>query len=71
MDWYCYFKERFTWGSNPYASVEKCQQIVDEMMMNPIIPSRISTEAVFRLFDPTSQQGVDYGRNRVRFVYLL
>lgn len=45
MDWYCYFKERFTWGSNPYASVEKCQQIVDEMMMNPIIPSRISTEA--------------------------
>lgn len=45
MDWYCYFKERFTWGSNPYASVEKCRQIVDEMMMNPIIPSRISTEA--------------------------
>ena len=45
MDWYCYFKERFTWGSNPYTAVEKCRQIVDELMMNPIIPSRISTEA--------------------------
>lgn len=45
MDWYCYFKERFTWGSNPYTAVEKCRQIVDELMMNPIIPSRISNEA--------------------------
>lgn len=45
MDWYSYFKERFTWGNNPYASVEKCRQIVDELTMNPIIPSRISTEA--------------------------
>lgn len=45
MDLYCYFKERFTWGSNPYTAVEKCRQIVDEMIMNPIIPSRISTEA--------------------------
>lgn len=45
MDWYSYFSERFGWGSNPYASVEKCRQIVDEMMMNPIIPSRISNEA--------------------------
>lgn len=45
MDFYCYFKERFTWGRNPYSSVERCRQIVDEMMMNPIIPSRISNEA--------------------------
>lgn len=45
MDFYSYFKERFSWGSNPYSAVEKCRQIVDELMMNPIIPSRISNEA--------------------------
>lgn len=45
MDFYSYFKERFTWGRNPYSSVEKCRQIVDELMMNPIIPARISNEA--------------------------
>lgn len=45
MDWYSYFRERFTWGNNPYASIEKCRQIVDELTMNPIIPFRISTEA--------------------------
>lgn len=45
MDWYSYFTERFGWGSNPYTSVEKCRQIVDELLLNPIIPHRISTEA--------------------------
>lgn len=45
MDWYSYFKERFSWGSNPYSAVEGCRQIVDELLLNPIIPHRISTEA--------------------------
>lgn len=45
MDFYSYFKERFSWGSNPYSAVEKCRQIVDELLLNPIIPHRISTEA--------------------------
>lgn len=45
MDWYCYFKERFSWGSNPYESTARCQRIVMEMMNNPIIPLRISAEA--------------------------
>ena len=45
MDWYSYFTERFGWGSNPYTSVEKCRQIVDELLLNPLIPSRISTSA--------------------------
>ena len=45
MDLYSYFKERFSWGSNPYTSVEKCRQVVDELLLNPIIPHRISAEA--------------------------
>lgn len=45
MDWYSYFKERFSWGSNPYSAVEGCRRIVDELLLNPRIPSRISTEA--------------------------
>lgn len=45
MDWYSYFKERFTWGHNPYSAVEKCRQIVDELLSNPLIPARISNEA--------------------------
>lgn len=45
MDWYCYFMERFSWGSNPYTSVEHSRRIIDELMKNPAIPSRISTEA--------------------------
>lgn len=45
MDWYGYFKERFSWGSNPYTSVEACRQVVDELLLNPIIPHRISAEA--------------------------
>lgn len=45
MDWYCYFMERFTWGSNPYPAVSGCRQVVDEMISNPAIPFRISTEA--------------------------
>lgn len=45
MDWYSYFTERFGWGSNPYTSVEKCRQVVDELLLNPIIPHRISAEA--------------------------
>lgn len=45
MDWYSYFKERFSWGSNPYSAVEGCRQIVDELLLNPLIPHRISTEA--------------------------
>lgn len=45
MDFYCYFKERFTWGSNPYDAVRGCREIVDELISNPAIPDRISTEA--------------------------
>lgn len=45
MDYYCYFKERFTWGANPYISVARCQQIVTEMLDNPRIPFRIASEA--------------------------
>lgn len=45
MDFYCYFKERFTWGSNPYDAVKGCREIVDELISNPAIPDRISTEA--------------------------
>lgn len=44
MDWYSYFKERFSWGSNPYEATARCQRIVMEMMNNPIIPLRISAE---------------------------
>ena len=45
MDFYCYFKERFTLGSNPYDAVRGCREIVDELISNPAIPDRISTEA--------------------------
>ena len=45
MDWYSYFKERFSWGPNPYTSVANCQRVVMELVNNPIIPMRISAEA--------------------------
>lgn len=45
MDYYSYFKERFTWGANPYISVAQCQQIVVEMLDNPRIPFRIVSES--------------------------
>lgn len=45
MDFYCYYKERFTWGPNPYAAVAQCQQTVSEMLENPYIPFHISAES--------------------------
>ena len=45
MDFYSYYKERFTWGSNPYASVAQCQLTVMELMDNPRIPFRLATES--------------------------
>lgn len=45
MDFYSYYKERFTWGSNPYASVAQCQLTVMELMDNPHIPFRLATES--------------------------
>lgn len=44
MDWYSYFKERFSWG-NPYASVTQCYQAVAELLQNPRIPFRVSASA--------------------------
>lgn len=44
MDWYSYFRERFSWG-NPYASVTQCQQMVIELIQNPHIPFRVSSAA--------------------------
>lgn len=45
MDFYSYYKERFTWGPNPYVSVAQCQQTVTEMMDNPRIPFRVASES--------------------------
>lgn len=45
MDCYCYYKERFIWGANPYISVAQCQQIVTEMLDNPRIPFKIAAES--------------------------
>ena len=45
MDYYSYFRERFTWGSNPYAAMAGCQQIVIELLNNSKIPFRISSAA--------------------------
>lgn len=45
MDFYSYYKERLTWGGNPYESVSQCQRVVAELMENPVIPDRISTES--------------------------
>lgn len=45
MDFYSYYKERFTWGPNPYESVAQCQRIVGEMLDSPVIPHRISMES--------------------------
>lgn len=42
MDYYSYFRERFTWGSNPYTALADCRQIVVELLDNPKIPFQIS-----------------------------
>lgn len=49
MDYYSYFKERFTWGSNPYVAMADCQHIVVELLDNPKIPFRISAAAAVDL----------------------
>lgn len=45
MDFYSYYKERFTWGHNPYESVAQCQKVVMELMNDHLIPLRISAES--------------------------
>ena len=45
MDYYSYFRERFTWGFNPYTAMAGCQQIVIELLNNSKIPFRISSAA--------------------------
>ena len=45
MDFYSYFKEQFTWGSNPYTVAFDCQQIIAELIDNPKIPFYFSASA--------------------------
>lgn len=42
MDFYGYYMERFSWGSNSYSAIEECQRIVTELLDNPTIPFRIA-----------------------------
>lgn len=42
MDFYGYYMERFSWGSNPYSAIEKCQRVVAELLDNPTVPFRIA-----------------------------
>lgn len=49
MDYYSFFKERFTWGSNPYIAITDCQQVVVEMLDNPKIPFCIAASAAIDL----------------------
>lgn len=49
MDYYSFFKERFTWGSNPYIAITDCQQVVVEMLDNPKIPFCIAASAAVDL----------------------
>lgn len=45
MDFYGYYMERFSWGSNPYSAIEECHRIVTELLDNPTIPFRIAIES--------------------------
>lgn len=45
MDFYCYYKERFGWGPNPYSAVAQCQQIAMELMDTPHVPFRVAVES--------------------------
>lgn len=45
MDFYCYFKERFAEGTNPYTAITDCQKVVEEMLDNPKIPLCFSGSA--------------------------
>ena len=49
MDYYGYFTERFSWGSNSYTAIADCQQIVVELLDNPKIPFRIAAAAAIEL----------------------
>ena len=59
MDYYSYFRERFTWGFNPYTAMAGCQQIVIELLNNSKIPFRISSAAAADLLAALA----DYARN--------
>lgn len=44
MDFYSYYKERFTWGPDPYQSTAQCQREVTELLNNHLVPFRIAAE---------------------------
>lgn len=45
MDWYSYYKEHFTRGTNPNVCVANCQRIVMELLNNHLIPFRIAADS--------------------------